>query len=105
NHGEVVACEPKQTLLARLDQKTLVIHPQKTLKTIPSALRQLNAELDKDGALIIRYRSTEQSVGFLIEQVRNTGIRISDLKTREPDLEDVFLELTTNKNPTPPNPK
>jgi ABC-2 type transport system ATP-binding protein len=97
NHGEVVACEPKETLLARLDQKTLVIHPREALRAVPNSLQDLNIELQADGALHIRYRSAGQSVGDLIEQVRACGIRINDLQTCEPDLEDVFLELTSSK--------
>jgi len=97
NHGEVVACESKQALLGRLDQKTLTIQPQEKIAQIPNDLTTLDATLDKDGALVIRYRSAEQGVASLIEKVRACGISISDLKTSEPDLEDVFLDLTQNR--------
>ncbi|PHR62713.1 MAG: multidrug ABC transporter ATP-binding protein [Robiginitomaculum sp.] len=95
NHGEVVACEAKEKLLKRMDHKTLTIQPKERLEQIPQSLSDLQAELDEAGALHIRYRAGTQSVGQLIEQVRASGISISDLQTQEPDLEDVFLSLTS----------
>ena len=94
NHGEVVACEAKESLLGRIDQKTLIIQPQEKLQKIPKDLQKLDIDLNENGALIIRYNSAAQGVASLIEKVRACGIRIDDLQTKEPDLEDVFLELT-----------
>ena len=98
NHGEVVACEAKDSLIKRLDQKTLVIQPQKELKEVPAALSGLDATLHADGSLVIRYSTAKQGVGGLIEQVRSCGIKIDDLQTKEPGLEEVFIELTGNKS-------
>jgi len=97
NHGEVVACEAKDSLIKRLDQKTLLIQPQKELKEVPATLSELDATLRDDGTLVIRYSTTKQGVGGLIEQVRASGIKINDLQTKEPGLEEVFIELTGNK--------
>lgn len=94
NHGKVVACEAKDKLIGRMSQKTLEIQPREKIDKIPPSLANLNAKLDEDGSLIIHYSTKEQGVGALIEQVRDCGIRIKDLKTGEPSLEDVFLELT-----------
>ncbi len=100
NHGEVVACERKDDLLKRMDHKTLVIEPVEPLFAIPANLDAYDAELREDGALAITYRFGHQSVAELIEQVRAANIRINDLQTKEPDLEDVFLALTNDKEST-----
>jgi len=97
NHGEVVACEDKDTLLKRLDHKTLTIHPTEKLTKIPAKLRGLDASLDPAGVLTIRYRTREHGVASLIQLVQASGISISDLQTAEPDLEDVFLSLTSRQ--------
>ncbi len=97
NHGEVVACEPTPTLLGRLDKKTLVIHPTEKLSKLPKELTDLDIELKSDGTVNIHYQSAKQGVASLIERVRKSGIQIADLQTCEPDLEDVFLELTRQK--------
>ena len=94
DQGEVIACEPKATLLKRMDSKTLVIDPVEPLTAVPAELAEYDAEIREDGALAITYRYGEQSVAEMIEKFRASGARIDDLRTEEADLEDVFLALT-----------
>ena len=94
NHGEVVACESKDTLLKRLDKKTLVIEPAEPLESVPAGFEDQEAVIREDGALAITYRYGEASVAGLIEKYHASGARIADLRTEEADLEDVFLALT-----------
>lgn len=95
NHGEVIACEPTETLLRRLDHKTLVIQPTEPLSAVPEALANLDSRLRPDGALAITFRASETGIGRIIETVRDVGISIADLETEEPDLEDVFVSMTS----------
>ncbi len=95
NHGEVVACEKTDTLLKRLDYKTLVVRPSEELIGVPDGLTQLDASVRKDGALAITYRSSEMDIEALLGKVRAAGVGISDLSTEEPDLEEVFVALTS----------
>ena len=94
NNGEVIACEPTPQLLKRLDHKTLVIQPKDDLTAIPDVLAGLDTKLRDDGSLSITFRSSEMGIGRIIEDVRSAGISIADLATEEPDLEDVFVEMT-----------
>ncbi|GJL96452.1 MAG: ABC transporter ATP-binding protein [Hyphobacterium sp.] len=94
DQGEVIACEPKDVLLKRLDTKTLVIDPVEPLSEIPDSLAGFSGELRPDGGLAISYRFGEQSVTEIIEKYNSSGARIADLRTEEPDLEDVFMALT-----------
>lgn len=95
NHGEIVACEPTPDLLSRLDYKTLVISPREALASLPAGLTDLDATLRPDGALAITFRNSESGIGRLLERVRAEGIGIADLSTEAPDLEDVFISLTS----------
>jgi ABC-2 type transport system ATP-binding protein len=95
NHGEVIACEPTPQILRRLDKRTLVIQPQTPLEAPPPALDGLEALIRKDGALAISYRAGAQTVEHLLDRVKNAGVAIKDLATEEPDLEDVFVALTS----------
>lgn len=97
NHGALIACEPTETLLARLDQKTLVVQPQRALSEIPQSLGDLSARLQPDGWLAIGYRSQDITVEALLERVRAAGVSIRDIAIHEPDLEDVFISLTTDR--------
>jgi ABC-2 type transport system ATP-binding protein len=95
NHGEIVACEPTPQLLSRLDYKTLVITPKEPLSAVPAALSDMDAVLRPDGDLAITFRTSETGIGRLLETVRSNEIGIGDLVTEAPDLEDVFIALTT----------
>jgi ABC-2 type transport system ATP-binding protein len=95
DHGRVVASEPTPVLLRRLDRKTLVIHPAAVLDTVPSAFSGLDARLRPDGALAISYRTGDHAIEDLLGRVREAGVGIRDLATEEPDLEDVFVSLTS----------
>ncbi|MEP3072811.1 ABC transporter ATP-binding protein [Maricaulis sp.] len=97
DQGEVIACEPKETLLKRMDSKTLVIDPVDPLTAVPPELAGYDAEIREDGSLAITYRYGEQSVAEMIEKFRASGARIDDLRTEEADLEDVFLALTYHR--------
>lgn len=95
NHGAVIACEPTPKLLRRLNHKTLVVRPETGIATIPDALADLSPTLRKDGQLAITYRIGEHSIERLLHRLREANVAIGDLATEEPDLEDVFVALTS----------
>ena len=95
SHGQVLAQEPTPQLLARLDQRLLKITPKEALTSIPDSLADLNAKLSEDGDLNITFHSSETGIGRLLEQVREAGIGVADLSTEQPNLEDVFVAMTT----------
>lgn len=94
SHGEVLAQEPTPQLLSRLDQRLLKITPKEALSQVPSDLSDLDVTLS-DGVLNITFRSTETGIGRLLERVREAGIGVADLATEQPNLEDVFVSMTT----------
>jgi ABC-2 type transport system ATP-binding protein len=97
NHGEIVACEPTPKLLSRLDYKTLIIEPREPLTEIPAELAMHDAKLRPDGTLAITFKTAETGIGRLLEKARAAGISVADLSTKSPDLEDVFLALTSDQ--------
>lgn len=101
NHGAVIACEPTPQLLRRLDYKTLVIEPAEPIASVPASLADLDSRLEPNGNLAITFRSSETGIGRIIETVRNEGISIADLATKEPDLEDVFVSMTSSSVDAP----
>lgn len=94
NHGTVLTQEPTPQLLSRLDQRLLKITPRQALSTLPDSLSALNAEIEDDGTLAIKFRSSETGIGRLLDQVREAGISVADLSTEQPNLEDVFVSMT-----------
>ena len=95
NRGEVVACEPTTSLLARFDSRALIITPKEPLSAAPD-LAPYDAKLRADGRLVITFKADRDGVEDVLTAVRNAGIAIKDLATEEPDLEDAFLALTYN---------
>jgi ABC-2 type transport system ATP-binding protein len=94
NHGEVIACEPTHKLIGRLDQKTLVVTPQSPLGLPLVGFEDVTTSMRPTGALALTYRTGEHSVEEMLDRVRRAGVAIKDLSIEEPDLEDVFVELT-----------
>ena len=94
HEGQIVANENKADMLARLDKRTLVITPREPLSALPAKLAGLEAELSGNSAISITYRSGTDSISGLLAKVKAAGISIADLRTEEPDLEDVFMALT-----------
>jgi ABC-2 type transport system ATP-binding protein len=97
NHGEVVACDKKTNLLRSFDSKQLVITPAQKLPAVPAALQQLTAHLDEEGRLLISYKPSKAAIQDILDAVKAAGVVVQDISTREADLEDIFIHLTTNK--------
>jgi ABC-2 type transport system ATP-binding protein len=93
NHGQVVACETTAQLLTHLDTRSVVITPGEALAAAP-ALPPFVTRLRPGGELEISFRTHEASVEEVLAAAKTAGIHIHDLRTEEPDLEDVFLALT-----------
>jgi ABC-2 type transport system ATP-binding protein len=93
NHGEVVTCQPTAQLLTHLDTRAVVITPETPLTAAPS-LPPFETRLRPSGDLAISFRSHEAGVEQVLAAARAAGVHIRDLRTEEPDLEDVFLALT-----------
>ncbi|WP_417516854.1 ABC transporter ATP-binding protein [Minwuia sp.] len=94
SQGELVASEPKATLVARLDQKTIAIRVDGDVGALPEALSSRGATIDDFGRIALSYRPSESSIGDLLNAVSEAGYRIVDISTEESDLEDVFLSIT-----------
>ena len=93
NQGEVVACQRTDELLATLDRKTLKVTPTEPLAVAPD-LSPFEAELCVDGSLAIPYRPSDVQVRDVLDRLNDAGITVRDLTTDEPDLEDVFMDMT-----------
>jgi ABC-2 type transport system ATP-binding protein len=96
NAGQVVARDSTANLLDRLDAKTMIIHPDAEVTTLPEA-PGIEVEQRADGSLALSYQSHQTPAEAVLEAVRNAGIHIRDVKTEQADLQDVFLELTRSR--------
>ncbi|MDB5437942.1 MAG: multidrug transporter ATP-binding protein, partial [Caulobacteraceae bacterium] len=94
NHGKVVASEPTSALLSRLDTRNVVVTPETPVSEAPH-LAGFETRLRARGGFQVSYRSGQSSVEQVLAAVRQAGIHIKDIATEDPDLEDVFISLTS----------
>ncbi|GMG82513.1 ABC transporter ATP-binding protein [Paralimibaculum aggregatum] len=95
NHGEVVACDDTAALLGRLDAKTLVLRLEQAATEVPQLGDGLQVELRDPRTLRITYSRSRWQAPDLVSRVQAAGLACTDISTEEPDLEDVFLALTS----------
>jgi ABC-2 type transport system ATP-binding protein len=60
----------------------------------PPALALFETRLRANGDLAVIFKTATAGVEEVIAAVRAAGVAIKDLRTEEPDLEDVFVSLT-----------
>ena len=94
NHGSLVEYGETSSLLAKIKNKVLIIHPTKQIKKIPKFPFSTVALIRSDGALELSFDRSLISTEELIDFCRKDGISIKDIATQEPALEDVFRLAT-----------
>jgi len=96
NQGEKIVQDSTGALLSRLDGKSLVITPAAPVATPLPEITGVQSSQRPDGRLAFTYRRSTTSPEAILEALRAAGIGLSDVATEEPDLEDVFLALTSS---------
>jgi ABC-2 type transport system ATP-binding protein len=96
NKGEIILVEDKAGLMKKLGKKRLTLQLQNRVEEIPPALAPYNLMLS-DGGREITYdydtKGERTGITSLLSDLRNAGIRISDLDTEQSSLEDIFVSL------------
>ena len=94
NHGRLIACDPTERLLARIDSKQMTVTLDADLSTLPTNLHSFNAELRGSRHVVFSYAPSRINSGQILAAIVAAGLCIADLTTREAELEDIFLRLT-----------
>ena len=91
--GALIVRDRTENLLNRLDGKTLVVVPDGDADAI-AAPEGVEIERRPDGAIAMTYSRRRTSAADVLAAVNAAGVGIRDVRTEEPDLEDVFVALT-----------
>jgi len=94
NHGKLIANEPTKQLIAKAQDKAVVVEVDRDLDGVPDASCFERIELTGPRTLEITYRKDKVNAGQVLDALQKEGFGIVDVSTRDPDLEDVFLSLT-----------
>jgi len=95
NHGEILIRDKTAALVGRMDKKTLVILPQGAADITPP--KGVTLTRRRNGALAFTYHKNQTNASEILDALRAANIVIQDVATEEPDLEDVFVALTSEK--------
>ena len=95
NHGRLIACDSTESLLKRLDAKEMTVTLGENIDDIPESLAPFNVERRGDRRLVFRYPPSKTHSGEILSALGDAGLTVTDLSTKEAELEDIFLSLTS----------
>ena len=94
SHGHLVTSQKTDDLLRSLDSKELIVTVDQALSAVPEGLVNFNVDLSNSHKLVFHVPPSEMPVETVMDAVRQAGLSIVDLTTKESDLEDIFLMMT-----------
>ncbi len=98
NHGRIITSSPKAELLKSAAQKDLSVQlPDGWPDPLPDDLAKLKPVRTETG-LKVRFNPNETTAGNILAQLSRYNLTIGDVSTDEPDLEDIFLQMTGEHN-------
>jgi len=97
NHGRLIANEPTSTLLAKAQEKIVEVTLDRDISAAPDSPLFEKTELKSERVIAITYHKDKVNAGEVLTALNGAGYSVVDVSTREADLEDVFLSLTSDK--------
>ena len=94
NHGRLIANEPTRELIAKAQDKAVVVEVDRDIESWPDAACFERIDIMGPRTIEITYRKDRVNAGQVLDVLQKEGFGIVDVSTRDPDLEDVFLSLT-----------
>ena len=101
NQGEIIVVDNKIDLLKKMGHKKLTIEVQDKVEKIPSELDEYNLSISNDNySLIYNYNLHAERTGItkMLQDLKNAGLRMRDLKTEQNNLEKIFVTLVKENN-------
>ena len=101
NQGEIIVVEQTKELLKKMGSKKLTVELQEKLNEIPKSLEQYNLTMINDNmALDYIYNVQAEQTGIttLLQDIKDAGLKLKDLKTEQSTLEKIFVSLVKEKN-------
>jgi ABC-2 type transport system ATP-binding protein len=95
NHGKLIANQPTRALVEMAREKVVVLTLDRDLGVLPSHPAFLKCEKTAERIVEITYDKDRTNAGEVLALVQAQGFAIVDVTTREADLEDVFVTLTS----------
>ena len=94
--GNLIALDTTENMLNKIQTKTLKFEINKRIVLDDTNNKDFNILTNTDSEFKIEYNKQEFNIQKIIKLLENQGIVIKDIKSEDPDLEDVFVNLTNN---------
>ena len=94
--GNLIALDTTENMLNKIQTKTLKFEINKRIVLDETNNNDFNILTNTDSEFKIEYNKQEFNIQKIIKLLENQGIVIKDIKSEDPDLEDVFVNLTNN---------
>ena len=101
NQGELIVVEEKKELLKKMGHKTLTVQLQEEVKELPDSIKKYNLTIGDDKiSLNYTYNLQEKQTGItnLLQDIKDSGLKLKDLKTEQSNLEKIFVTLVRENN-------
>ena len=101
NQGELIVVDQTKELLKKMGTKKLTIELQEKISKIPDKLEKYNLTIgDNDISLDYIYKVDAKRTGItnLLQDLKDVGLKLADLKTEQNSLEKVFVSLVRENN-------
>ncbi len=98
--GKLLLTDDKAALMKKLGKRQLILTLRSPLERIPEALASHELERSEDGLQLIFHfdsQSDEGGIGAVLAALARENLEISDLRTKESSLEEIFVQLVGSK--------
>ena len=101
NQGEIIVVDETQQLLKKMGHKKLTVELQDKISEIPASLEKYNLAIGSNMvSLNYTYNVQAKRTGItnLLQDLKDAGLKLKDLKTEQSTLEKIFVSLVREKN-------
>jgi len=101
NQGEIIVVDETKELLKKMGHKKLTIELQEKINKIPVQLEKYNLTLGFENMsldYIYNVQSKQTGITNLLQELKDAGLRLKDLKTEQNSLEKIFVSLVRENN-------
>ncbi len=101
NQGEIIVVDKTKELLKKMGHKKLTVELQNEILTLPDNLKKYNLTIGENKKSVdYKYNAQEEKTGItnLLQDIKDSGLKLIDLKTEQSTLEKIFVSLVKEKN-------
>lgn len=97
NEGELLTLETTEKLIEHFGGRSLTVHLKAPLETSPAELDRFCAHFSSDRKQLNLSVPDGATAMDLMQRLCSLGLDIVDFETRQPNLEEVFLQITAER--------